>query len=313
MQRYDRLKEIQRMDPERDFHAMYRLIAAYEFPWDFSRALEFALFRTYAVPSIGSLLFRTAEFTERPQKRYDDTVLLLDAVVEHGFGAEQGRTAIRRINGMHRSYDIGDGDMRYVLSTFVVMPKRWIDAYGWRRLTGHELRACVAYYRHLGRHLGIVDIPETFAEFEACLDAYESEHFGWDEGGRAVADATLGLMASWYPRALAPGVRAAGIALLDEPLREAFRFPAPPALLRGAVERALRLRGRAVRLLPPRRAPHFGRQNPEIKGYRRGYRPADLGTRPVPGIGACPVPHGQGKQDGPRDRAPEPGSGGGRE
>ncbi|MFF8955301.1 oxygenase MpaB family protein [Streptomyces sp. NPDC014894] len=310
VRRYDRLKRIGRMDPERDFHEMYRLIAAYEFPWDFTRALELALFRTYAVPSIGSLLFRTAEFTERSQKRYDDTALLLDAVVEHGFTSEQGRTAIRRINRMHRAYDIGDGDMRYVLSTFVVMPKRWIDAYGWRRLTGHELRACVAYYRHLGQRMGIPDIPETFAGFEEFLDAYEAEHFGWDEGGRAVADATLGLMASWYPRALAPGVRAAGVALLDEPLREAFRFAPPSPLVRGAVEGALRLRGRAVRLLPPRRAPHFARQNPEIKGYPRGYRPADLGTFPVPGVGACPVPHGRGKADeGPREREPESGRG----
>ncbi|GGZ39644.1 peptidase [Streptomyces inusitatus] len=291
MRRYDRLKEIRRMDPERDFHEMYRLIAAYEFPWDFTRALELALFRTYAVPSIGSLLFRTAEFTERTQKRYDDTVLLLDAVVEHGFASERGRTAIRRINQMHRRYDIGDGDMRYVLSTFVVVPKRWIDAYGWRRLTDHELRACTAYYRHFGQHMGIPDIPETFAEFEELLDTYEAEHFGWDEGGRAVADATLDLMASWYPRPLAPGVRAAGIALLDEPLLKAFRLPARSPLLRGAVGGALRLRGRAVRLLPPRRAPHFGRLNPEIKGYPRGYRLADLGTHPTPGIGACPVPH----------------------
>lgn len=54
---------------------------------------------------------------------------------------------------------------------------------------------------------------------------------------------------------------------------------------------ALRLRGRAVRLLPPRRAPHYARQNPEIKGYPGGYDVGELGTFPVPGSGACPVPH----------------------
>ncbi|CAM5239619.1 hypothetical protein STENM327S_07641 [Streptomyces tendae] len=90
------------------------------------------------MPSIGRLLAETAEFTDRPQKRYDDTALLLDAVVEHGFDSEQGRTAIRRINRMHRSYDITNDDMRYVLCTFVVIPKRWIDTYGWRRMSRHE-------------------------------------------------------------------------------------------------------------------------------------------------------------------------------
>src|SRR6185437_3929322 len=106
-----------------------------------TRALELALYRTYAVPSIGRLLATTAELTNRTQKRYDDTALLLDAVVEHGFDGEDGRTAIRRINQMHRSYEISNEDMRYVLCTFVVMPNRWLDAYGWRRLTPHEQRA----------------------------------------------------------------------------------------------------------------------------------------------------------------------------
>ncbi|MEV7507176.1 oxygenase MpaB family protein [Streptomyces sp. NPDC090085] len=291
MQRYDRLKEILRLDPDQDFLAIYRLTATYEFPWDFTRALELALFRTYAVPSIGRLLSETAEFTERSQKRYDDTALLLDAVVEHGFESDTARTAIRRVNQMHRSYDISDEDMRYVLCTFVVIPSRWLDAYGWRPMTHHERRASANYYATLGRHLGIPDIPGSYEEFEATLDAYEAAHFGWNAGSRAVADATLDLMASWYPAPLAPAVRRAGIALLDDPLVDAFRYPAPAPALRAAVRGALRLRGRAVRLLPPRRAPHYARQNPEIKGYPDGYDVGELGTFPVPGAGGCPVPH----------------------
>ncbi|MGW3440626.1 hypothetical protein ACWDB3_25930, partial [Streptomyces bacillaris] len=53
---------------------------------------------------------------------------------------------------------------------------------------------------------------------------------------------------------------------------------------------ALRLRARAVRLLPPRRKPHYARQNPEIKGYRRHparhpeerHRPAGAGSAQIP-------------------------------
>ncbi|MFJ5551686.1 oxygenase MpaB family protein [Streptomyces sp. NPDC093225] len=291
MKRYERLKEILRLDPEKDFLAIYRLTATYEFPWDFTRALELALYRTYAVPSIGRLLAETAEFTDRAQKRYDDTSLLLDAVVEHGFDAEQGRTALRRINQMHRSYDISNEDMRYVLCTFVVIPKRWLDAYGWRPLSRHEMRASAAYYATLGRHMGIKDVPGSYEGFERLLDAYEAEHFGWDEGGRKVADATLDLMASWYPAALAPALRSASLALLDEPLLRAFRYEDPHPALRSVVRGALRLRGRAVRLLPPRTAPHYARQNPEIKGYPDGYDVAELGTHPVPGLRGCPVPH----------------------
>ncbi|MDT7844886.1 oxygenase MpaB family protein [Streptomyces justiciae] len=291
MKRFERLEQIRRMDPYEDASEIYRLMAAYEFPWDFTRSLELALYRTYAVPSIGRLLAETAELTDRTQKRYDDTSLLLDAVVEHGFGSEEGRTAVRRINQMHRSYDITNDDMRYVLCTFVVMPRRWIDAYAWRRLSRHEIVASAVHYRTLGRHMGIRDIPDTYEEFADCLDAYEEAHFGWDEGARRVSDATLDLMACWYPRPLAPLLRTSTLALLDEPLLRAFRYPAPGAATRRLVRGVVRLRGRAVRLLPPRSAPHFARQNWEIKGYPDGYELEELGTRPVPGVRGCPVRH----------------------
>lgn len=291
MKRYDRLKEIRSLDPERDFLRIYRISVTLEFPWDVARALELALYRTYAVPSIGRLLATTAELTERSQKRYDDTALLLDAVVEHGFDSGEGRTALRRINAMHRGYDISNDDMRYVLCTFVVVPKRWLDAYGWRRLSAHERQAWALYYRTLGTHMGIKDLPHTYEEFEETLDAYESAHFGWDEGARKVSDATLALMASWYPAPLARLVRGASLALLDDALLDAFRYRRPGAFARGLTGGALRLRARAVRLLPPRSRPHYARQNPEVKGYPDGYRVAALGTFPVPGVRGCPVPH----------------------
>lgn len=291
MRRYDWLKEIQRLDPERDFLRIHRITTTYEFPWDVARALELALYRTYAVPSIGRLLAETAELTDRTQKRYDDTALLLDAVMEHGFDSEDGRTAIRRINQMHRSYDITNDDMRYVLCTFVVVPKRWLDQFGWRRLSEHEKHASAVYYRTLGRHMGITGIPQDFQEFERCLDDYEHAHFGWDEGGRRVSDATLGLMAGWYGP-LAPVVRGASMALLDDALLNAFRYERPGPAVRAAVHGALRLRAKSVRLLPPRRRPHYARQNPEIKGYPNGYTIAGLGTFPQGRpAGGCPVPH----------------------
>lgn len=292
MRRYDWLREIRRLDPERDFLRIYRIIATMNSPGT-SRALELALYRTYAVPSIGRLLAETAELTDRTQKRYDDTALLLDAVVEHGFDGEDGRTAIRRINQMHRSYDISNEDMRYVLCTFVVVPKRWLDEYGWRRLTAHEQHAVATYYRTLGRHMGITELPQTYEDFEQCLDAYEA-HFGWDEGARRVSDATLDLMAGWYGP-LAPVVRGASMALLDDSLLDAFRYERPKPAVQKAVRTALKLRAKAVRLLPPRRTPHYARQNPEIKGYPNGFRVAELGTFPTSRrTGTCPVPHGEG-------------------
>jgi hypothetical protein len=108
---------VEQLDPETDHEQIMRILVHHEFPWDITQALSFALFRTYAVPSIGRLLHETGEFTRRTQKRYDDTALLLDEVTEHGFADPAGRAAVRRINQMHAMYDISNDDLRYVLST----------------------------------------------------------------------------------------------------------------------------------------------------------------------------------------------------
>ncbi|MCG6492937.1 oxygenase MpaB family protein [Kitasatospora sp. A2-31] len=309
MQRYDWLKRIQRLDPETEFTEIYRISSWYEFPWDTTQSLGFALYRTYAVPSIGRLLARTGEFTLRAQKRYDDTVLILEAVIEHGFASEQGREAIRRMNQMHRRYDISNDDFLYVLATFVVVPKRWLDDYGWRPYSPHEVRATTNYYRELGRHMGLSGIPGTFEEFERLLDDYERAHFGFDEGGRDVSDATLGLMASWYPTPVRPAMRTSSLCLLDDPLREAFGYPAPPAALRRAVRAGMRMRGRLVRLLPPRRRPHLARDGRQVRsypGYPYGYRIGDLGTFEdggAPKPSGCPFPHAAARPEA-RPEAP---------
>ena len=266
------------LDPEVDYHRIYRNLGLYEFPWDLNQALSFALFRTYAVPSIGRLLFETGEFTERPQKRYDDTALLLEAGLVHGTDSPEGKTALRRINGMHRRYDISNDDMRYVLSTFVVVPQRWLDAYGWRPLTEAERLAAVRYYQSTGRHLGIKDIPDTYEDFERLMDDYEAAHFAYDDGARRVADATLELLVTFYPRPLAPVIRVFSRALMDPPLLEAFGYPDPGPVVRGLSEGALRLRARLVALLPPRRRPKLVRDMHRIRSYPHGFDLADLGT-----------------------------------
>ena len=82
MSRYAVLNEIRTLDPEADHQRIVFLTTCYEFPFDTTRALEFALFRTYCVPSISSLLDRTGEFRNRPEKRYDDTDIIISELIE---------------------------------------------------------------------------------------------------------------------------------------------------------------------------------------------------------------------------------------
>jgi len=284
------LRHVARLDPETDYEEIYRIVLAHEFPWDMNQSLSFALFRTYAVPSIGRLLDQTGEFERETQKRYDDTALLLDEPARHGLHSERGRRAIRRINQMHGAYDIAPDDMRYVLSTLVVTPKRWMDDYGWRPFSPAEVRASVRYYRELGRLMGIRDVPQTYAGFEDLLTSYEAEHFGFDAGGRRVADATMRLMVSFYPSLLSRPMEVFSRALMDEPLLTAFGFRRPPGLVVLASRAGLRARARVEAMLPARRTALHSPDIPRIRSYPDGYDVEALGTFPR----GCPVPQPSG-------------------
>jgi hypothetical protein len=275
-------RRIEALDPEVDFLEIYRIMGGREYPWDMTQSLGLALYRTYAVPSIGELLAATGEFTTRTHKRYADTGLILDAVVEHGFGSATGRSAMRRMNQMHGAYPISNDDMRYVLSTFVVVPMRWMDRFGWRPMTEVERVASANYYRELGRHMNIADRPRSYQEFAALLDAYEREHFAYSPGGRAVSDATLDLVAGFYPRPLRRLMRGVTLALLDRPLRDAFRYPPPGPVTRALAVGGLRARALVERRLPPRREPVHVRELREFAIYPHGYSVDQLGTFPAP-------------------------------
>jgi hypothetical protein len=289
-------RRIGELDPATDFHEIYRILITREFPWDMSQSLGLALYRTYAVPSIGRLLCQTGELTRRTQRRYDDTVLILDTIVEHGLSSEAGRTALRRMNQMHGAYDISNDDKLYVLCTFVVVPIRWLDRYGWRRLTEAERAASANYYRELGRHMGIKGIPGTHQDFAGFLDRYEEEHFGLDRAGLAVSEATLRLMATFPPNHLLPPVLVDRFAkaLMDDRLLAAFGYRQPSRWERAAASGALRLRAAVVRFLPPRKQPLYGRQLRSIRSYPHGYDVAELGTFPGKRPDSDPHPIGGG-------------------
>ncbi|MEU0239226.1 oxygenase MpaB family protein [Nocardiopsis sp. NPDC006198] len=289
MKRFDFRDEIHRLDAEADCVRIMQILNSHEFPWDMGRALGIALYRTYAVPSIGGLLGRTNEFTGSTQKRYDDTALILGNMMRHGFGPGKGRDSLRRMNQMHRSYDIGNDDYRYVLSTFVVMPVRWLNdyGYGWRRLSDHEVSAITHYYRRLGKYMGIRDIPGTYEEFRDLLDSYEREHFAYTDAGRAVSDSTLDLMVTFYPPRVAGLARRFSMAILDDSLIEAFRYEPPSRAWRRSADLALKLRAKVVRRMRPREEPLWADMNPNIRSYPEGYDVDRIGTFPA----GCPVAH----------------------
>lgn len=275
--RIDVVGEISRLHPERDCERIVFLTTYLEFPWDMTRALEFALFRTFAVPSIAELLDRTGEFREATQRRYDDTAIIVNEMLFHGFSSNRGSAFLERMNRIHGGFRIANGDFLYTLWTFVFVPIDWIDRLGWRPLTSNERVALFHFWREVGTRMGIRDIPETYDAFWQFGRAYEAREFANVPATRRVADATRDLLLGFYlPRALHRPAEPVVAALMDAPLLDAIGYPHPSPALRRAAEAAVRARSRAVRLLPKATTPKL----PTLLGSRThpsGYTLGDIG------------------------------------
>jgi len=268
------------LDPRRDCAQIARELARVTFPWDTTRALELALFRTFASPRIGGLLHATAEFEARAQKRYDDTDLIVSEIIEYGYDSERGRRAIARMNAIHARFKIANGDFLYVLSTFVLEPIRWNAKFGWRVMNDTERLGWFWFWRAVGERMGIADIPESYDALELYNTGYERDTLRFTEANRKVALATREMFARWFPAPLRPLVRRSIHALLDPPLLAAFALEPAPRWLRSATAASLRARARVLRWLPKRRRAQL-RTEIRRADYPHGYRIESLGPAPA--------------------------------
>ena len=266
------------LDPKERARDILLALTAWDFPWDIERSLEFALFRTYALPAVSGLLVKTGEFQTRTRKRYDDTELILSEILENGADHPRGKAALERMNAMHGRFRIANDDFLYVLSTFVFEPQRWIDRFGWRPLTDQERLAMFYYYRDIGQRMGMTDLPDRPETLERFNRDYEAAHFQKADSNAVIGTATLDLLLGFYmPRFLFPLGRPFARALMDPPLLQAMGFAPAPRVLQRLVPAVLRLRAAVLRILPRRRHPH---RITQVKrpSYPNGYRIEELGT-----------------------------------
>jgi len=280
--RYAIRDRILTLDPKTDHQEIVYLVGSFEFPYLTRKSLEFALFRTYAVPSISKLLDETGEFYKRGQRRYDDTSLIISEIAENGYDSERGRTAIRRMNRLHARFDISNDDFLYVLSTFLYEPIRWNARFAWRKSTEVERQASYYFWYEVGRRMNIKAIPDSYETFEQFNVDYEREHFRYVDSNQRVGEATIQVFLKWYALPLRPMVRQGIYALLDEPLRIAFGFPKASRALTKAIEFGLSTRAGFIReLLSPRSKAYSFTKVPN-RTYTSGYQIEALGPPDVP-------------------------------
>jgi hypothetical protein len=274
--RYKNLNLIQQLDPEKDCWQICYIILGYEFPWDTVRALEVALMRTYCLPSISKLLNKTGEFIHRPQKRYDDTSIILTEIIKWGYDSERGQEALQKMNAIHRRFKIDNADFLYVLSTFIYEPIRWNERFGWRLMCENEKLATFYFWRRVGELMNIEHIPDTYEELARYNQEYEKAHFKYSDYNRKVGEATRDLFISWFPKWMAKPLKPITYTLLDDIMLDAFGFEHPAPLLRQSVENILKIRARILQFFPAANKADFVIDHP-TRTYPNGYEIANLG------------------------------------
>ncbi|KAI4154404.1 MAG: hypothetical protein LQ340_001699 [Diploschistes diacapsis] len=244
-----------------------------EFPFTFEKGLQFALFRTYGVPSISSLLASTSLFSSPTTscKRYTDTVVLISEFVSREYGSKAWTRAVARMNCIHGEYErkgrISNEDMLYTLALFAQEPMAWIERWEWRGLSEVERNALGVFWAAVGEAMGIeytglitsyedgtfMNGLEFLAELCDWAKEYEGRHMVPDEKNHLVAEQTMALLLWLVPGPLKGVARKAVFTLMDKRLRVAMLYPDPPAWLVHVVHGAIHFRGLVVRhLFPPR-------------------------------------------------------------
>lgn len=257
-------------------HTLYRQLALFDLVRDMRVGLNLALYRTFAVPRIAELLASTGHIASQPYKRSVDTGLFMYELIEAGLDAPRGRQVIRALNKMHRRWRIADEDYLYVLTTFIVVPARWVERYGPRPLTSTEAAAATFFYRELGRRMAIPNLPQTYDEAEQIFDDYEAAHVAYSPAGRALMESTRHVMAEQLPRPLKPAATLLTRLILDDNIAVAVGLKPAPAVGR-ILMKAVGIVRRRMSRRSPRTDSWFKPGRPIPMLYPSGYNIDDLG------------------------------------
>lgn len=243
-----------------DARHIFTHLAQYEFPFTFEKALQFALFRTYGIPTISGLLLKTSLLSSREtaSKRYADTAVLIADVLDGDWGEERWREGIARINSIHGPYkaagSISNDDMLYTLSLFAGELPRWCKRFEWRELTPLELCALGVNWKGIGDGMEISyevlpsastgwrDGSHWLEEVVAWAAAYEARFMVPNKGNHSVAEQTTAILLWSLPEFAKPVARQAVYSLMDERLRDAMLYPAPSPTISKIVLGGLQVR-----------------------------------------------------------------------
>lgn len=272
-------REIQSLDPEVDFERIVFLTHHQLFAVETARGLQMALIKTFAAPSVSSLLHQTSEIARRPGKRANDTALMMCEMTENGLTSDRSRRTIDRLNDIHGRFRIRNEDFLFVLSCFLLEPIDYISRYGRRPLTEKEKYASLLHYHGLGEAMSIENLPQTIEAFRKFRTSYEQRNVYFAESNAAVLDATLSYAFVDLRYSTLKRIANYAFASLLRPSKylTAFGLETPNKIFANLVRGLFRLRGMGTKLLPEPTRPRYARDY-FAKEYPANYAVEELGV-----------------------------------
>ncbi|KAF2842148.1 hypothetical protein M501DRAFT_928154 [Patellaria atrata CBS 101060] len=248
------------------------MLSRYEFPLMTLRATQFALFRTYGIPTISKLLCQTGQLSNKADvsKRYADTEIVVAEIKNFGVDHERSCGATARMNYIHSVYQksglISNDDMIYTIALFAMEPVKWIYRYEWRDLTTMEKCAIGTFWKSQGEAMNIDYSPlksgkdrswkdglQWLNEIMEWTDDYEKRCMVPDPWNHMLANETTDLLLYKVSKRMKPYGRKVISAIMDDRLRTAMKYEVPPKSYFTTINAVFAIRRFILRwLMPPR-------------------------------------------------------------
>jgi hypothetical protein len=270
-----RLRRIETLDPAKDYLEITNLFYA-----DFQSVMLLKSWNgfmfTFAAPRISRVLGSTGEIDQRIAKRILDTTLLGSAVMKHGFGTPLGREAARRVNAMHRHYDIHADDFVAVGIEEAIGSLDLAENFGWRPVTDIEREAVRIFYNYQALAFGSPrPLPGSVPEMRAFFENYLDTELAFEPQNRRMADAFIAWFRQLLPAPMRPLTAPFLLSHLDRRIAKACDLSIPAWPIRRLAHQAMIKIGRRDPV--PDDAPNkFAEMIAEI--YPDGFELSRLGT-----------------------------------